>query len=150
MKHAFLALFSLVVVSHALEDDSKYRADLDATRERLQTLEVERNDYRKLEPQLAPTQEAERLRLIGKLLEEDPVWSISQQLQADISALVKKRDETPQERALHEDLKDLLAITVGVQERTSTREQAEAYAILLRQYIARRDVAGASAWARSQ
>jgi hypothetical protein len=151
MKHTFFALLSsLSLAAHAVEHHSEYRADLEATRERLRVLDIERNDYRLEEPALAPAQEEERLRLLGKLLEEDPVWSISQQLQADISALITQAVQTPEERALHDDLKDLLAIAMGVEGRARTRKQAEADATVLRQFIARRDVAGAGAWARSQ
>ena len=47
-------------------------------------------------------------------------------------------------------LKDLLAYVSAFEERATTRAQAEQFATALRQFVVRRDVAGASTWAKSQ
>ena len=81
---------------------------------------------------------------------DDPVWALAQQIQADITALVAVHPQTPADAAIIESLKDLLALTSGFMERAATREQAEQFATALRQFVLRRDIAGASAWAKTQ
>jgi hypothetical protein len=148
----FIALASQTPVQ---AEDSKYQAELRQARERLQPLEIERADYRKItqeerRPKLAPAQEAERYRLLGQLLNDDPVWAVAQQIQADLSALVAVIPRPLADAAIVDDLKDLLAITSGLEDRATTQAQAEEFATALRQFLARRDVTGARAWARAQ
>jgi hypothetical protein len=144
----FFLFFSFLPLAWA--EDSPYLAALKATHERFRILDAERNDYRRLKPELPPAKEEERLRLLGQLLTDDPVWELSQQIQADITALVAVRPQTPADVAIIESLKDLLACVAGFDERATTRAQAEQFATALRQFVALRDVAGASAWAKLQ
>lgn len=150
MKSAILSLLFTALLVQASAEDSTYRATLESAHERYHVLDAERNDYRKPKPGLPAAQEEEYLRLLGQLSIDDPVWVITQQMQADIHALVAVRSRTPAESTVLEDLKDLLAITSGVEKRATTRQEAETLATSLRQFIARRDVAGARTWARSQ
>ncbi|MHA3775426.1 hypothetical protein ACXR0O_28230 [Verrucomicrobiota bacterium sgz303538] len=91
-------------------------------------------------------QEEEYLRLVGQLLIYDPVWALTEQIQADIDALLAVRSRTPADKAALEDLKDFLAITSGI-EPAATRKEAEEITTTLRQFLARRDGRGALAWA---
>jgi len=52
--------------------------------------------------------------------------------------------------ALIETLKNLLAVVSGLDDRASTRAQAEEHATLLRQFVARRDYDGAVRWAETK
>ncbi len=137
---------ALLLQAHAVE--SPYRAALKTAHERYRQLDAERNDYRKTEPGLPAEKEAEYHRVLGQLLIDDPVWALTEQIQADIDALVTMRSRTPADTAVLEDLKDFLAIMSGLQERATTRKEAEQIATTLRQFIARRDAAGALAWAK--
>ena len=150
MKRAFLIFVFSSLVLHAGGDEPTYLPGLKATHERLRVLEAERHDYRKPKPGLPPAEEEERLRLLGQLLTDDPVWILAQQIQADISALVALRPQSPADVATIDALKELLAITAGFEERATTRAQAEQFAVSLRQFVARRNAAGAKAWATSQ
>ena len=150
MKRAVLSFLFVALLLQAHADDSPYRISLTSSHERYRVLNAERNDYRKPKPGLPPAQEDERLRLLGQLLTEDPVWALQQQLQADIDALLAVHPQTPADAAILSSLKDLLAITSLVEDRPTTRAQAEQFAIALRQFIARRDVDGAHNWAKVQ
>ena len=108
------------------------------------------HDFRKIKLELPPTQREERLRLLGQLVTDDPVWVLAEQIHSDIAALVAIRSRTAADDAIPDSLKDFLAITSGFQERATTRKQAELFSTALRQFIARRDAARASAWAQSQ
>ena len=149
MKRALFSFLFLALAARLSADEPTYRASLDSMHERFRTLEVERNDYRKVKPGLPPDREAERLRLLGQLVNDDPVWALAEQIQADLTALAAVRPQTPADLAIMENLKDFLAITIGCEERATTYAQAQDIANLLRQFIARRDVNGASTWARS-
>lgn len=150
MKRSILLFLLLALASHMQAEDSAYRAGLNAAHERLRDLEIERCDYRKTTTGLPTAKEEERLRLLGQVLDDDPVWVLLNQIQADISALVAIRQRTTTDDALVESLKDFLVIVSGFGERATTRPQAEMFATTLRQFIARRDVTGASTWAKSQ
>jgi hypothetical protein len=150
MKQTGLYLVFAALAAQVRADDSTYRTAMNLAHERLRILNVERNDYRKREPGLPPEQETERLRLLGQLQTDDPIWALGQQIQADITALADARSQTAADAAIIENLKDLLAITSSFEDRATTRAQAEAFATALRQFVARRDVAGAGTWAKSQ
>ena len=99
---------------------------------------------------MPPAKEEEYLRLLGKLLTDDPVWALARQIQADIDALSALPARTPADGAIMVSLKDLLAYVSGFLQRATTRAQAEQFATALRQFVVHRDVAGASTWADSQ
>lgn len=149
MKHTVLSFLFVALLLPAHAADSPYRAGIQTVRERYQVLDAERNDYRKSEPALPAPKEDEYLRLLGQLSIDDPVWALTKQIQADIDALVAVRSRTPADNAALENLKDFLAITSTVEGRATTRKEAEMSATTLRQFIARRDVAGARTWAKS-
>jgi len=152
MNRAFhIFLFSVAVIQ-ASADESAYLPSIKATHKRLSFLEAERRDWRywrKPEPVLPAAQEQERLRLLGQLLTDDPVWTLAQQVQADIWALVALQPRSPADGTAIDALKELLAIIGGFEERATTRTQAEQFATTLRQFVARRDVTGAHTWAKS-
>jgi len=150
MKRTLLSLLFVTLLPQVEAADPPYLASLKVTRERFGFLEAHRNDYRKPKPELPPTQEEERLRLLGQLLTDDPIWALQNQVQADIDALAVLRPRTPADDTILEALKDILAITGGFDERATTRTEAEKFATALRQFAARRDAVGASAWAKSQ
>ena len=156
MKTAILSFLLMTVASLAHAQDRGYQTSLAQLNERLQTLEVERADYRKaapgsLHPKLSPAQAVERYSLLGQLFSEDPIWALSQQLQANIEALADPlKPGIPEEnRAVLEADKDFLALSVSFDGRAITHAQAVAFAVTLRQFIARRDVSGARIWASS-
>ena len=145
----------IAFVLHAEAQDSAYQTSLQQLRERLEELQIQRADYRKIRPddrspKLPPAQEAERYSLLGQLFSDDPIWALQQQLQADIDALAdaSKPEVRAANRAVLEDLKDLGALISAFEGRVPTREQADAMVAALRQFIARRDVDGARAWAK--
>lgn len=150
MKHAIVALLFVMLLLRAQADDTPYRAAVKSAHKRYEVLSRERVDYRKTKPGLPAPQEEEYLRLLGQLSVDDPVWALAQQIQADIDALVAVRSRTPADDAILDNLKDLLAITASVEDRANTREEAERIATVLRQFIIRRDVAGARAWVKSR
>ena len=150
MKQTLLAFLLVVLLPQVQADESAYLGALKVAHERFRVLESERNDYRKARTGLPPAQEAERLHLLGQLLTDDPLWALSQQIQADISALSALPALTPADGALMETLKDLLVYVSGFEERATTLAQAEQFASMLRQFVVRRDAAGARKWARSQ
>ena len=150
MKQAALSFLFVALALRLQADDSPYQTGLRDVHERFRVLEVERNDYRKPKPELAPAKEEERQRLLGQLLTDDPVWTLAEEIQADIAALTAIRTRTPDDDAILDSLKDLLAIASSLEERATTHDQAKAFATALRQFVARRDAAGASAWARAQ
>src|SRR5688572_24116759 len=104
MKQAILFFLFFSLLPQAPAEDSPFLAALKVTHERFRILETERSDYRKPKPGLPPAQEEERLRLLGQLLTDDPVWALAQQIQADISALVAVRPQTPADAAIIESL----------------------------------------------
>lgn len=146
MKHTLLFVVFVTLFLQARAEDTQYRATLKSAHERYHVLDAERNDYRKAKPGLPADQEDEYRRVVGQLLLEDPVWALTQQIQADIDALLALRSRTPADNAALENLKDFLAIISGLKPAT-TRKEAEQFATTLRQFIARRDAAGALAWA---
>lgn len=150
MKPTILTSILVAFVLQAHAEELPYQTALNAARERLNTLNAEMHDYRKVKPELPPAQQEERLRLLGQLVADDPIWILSEQLQADISALAAIRSRTPADDATLDSLKDLLAITGGLQDRATSQKQAQQLATALRQFIARRDATGASTWAKSQ
>lgn len=150
MKPILLASLLVAFALQSRAEDTTYQTTLRIARERFNTLNTQMHDYRKVKPELAPAQHEERLRLLGQLVDQDPFWMLSEQLQADISALAGIPSRTPTDEELLGDLKDLLAITCGIQDRATTRKQAEEFATALRQFIVRRDVTGANTWAKSK
>lgn len=149
-KRTILPLLFAISVHQSQAGDSAYRTALNAAHERYRALEMQLHDFRKIKPELPPTQREERLRLLGQLVTDDPVWVLAEQIHSDIAALVAIRSRTAADDAILDSLKDFLAITSGFQERATARKQAELFSTALRQFIARRDAAGASAWAQSQ
>jgi hypothetical protein len=81
---------------------------------------------------------------------DDPLWALAQQIQADVQAIVAVASPTKADGESIENLKNFLVITSIVEGRPTTREEAELSATTLRQFITRRDVAGARAWAKLQ
>ena len=149
MKPTILCLFLLLTVSHLRAGDSSYRENLLKLRDRCSELETEASDYRKPEPKLSPEKEEEMFRLHGQLLREDPVGMLQDQIYADIRALDAVRTKTSADAALIDTLKDLLASVSGVADQAATRAQAEEHATTLRQFVARRDVAGIRVWSEA-
>jgi len=150
MKPTILTSFLIAFALQSHAEDPTYRTALKFARERFNTLDAEMHDYRKVKPELPPAQQEERLRLLGQLVADDPIWMLSEQLKADISALAAIRSRTPTDDAILDILKEFLAIISGIQDRATTRKQAEQFATALRQFIARRDATGAITWANSQ
>lgn len=144
-KRTILPLLFAISVHQSQAEDSAYRTALNAAHERYRALEMQLHDFRKIKPELPPTQREERLRLLGQLVTDDPVWVLAERIHSDIAALVAIRSRTAADDAILDSLKDFLAITSGFQERATTHKQAELFATALRQFIARRDAAGASA-----
>jgi hypothetical protein len=140
----------IVSLSQVQAGEFDYRTKVDSTRERFESLDLAFNDYRKNQRGLPPQEEEERLRLFGRLLNEDPVWGVALQLRADIDAITSISPQAPADRELLERLKDLLAITCEMDGRAHSRQEAETYAKSLRQFIARRDVDGARLWVKSR
>src|SRR4051794_40353205 len=116
----FIAILTLSASLKARASD--YRSALEVVHEQFYALEIERYDYRKPIPHLSPLKEEERFKLLGRLLSEDPVWSLTRELQADIDTLVSTGQNTQEERNLLEKLKDLLAISSSFLARSETRE----------------------------
>jgi hypothetical protein len=150
MKTNTLIAILVIGILPAQADESDYRTNVKATRERFQSLDLAYNDYRKSKPGLPHDQEEERLRLFGKLVTDDPVWALIVQIQADIDAVNAISPQSPADRVLLENLKDILSITSALDGRATTQLQAENWATGLRQFIARRDVRGAQVWAESR
>ncbi len=150
MKLAVLIFLLSAVVLHASADEPTYLPTIKAAHERLRVLEAERQDYRKSRPLLPAGKEEERLHLLGQLFGNDPVWVLSQQVQADISAISSLNPQLPADIATVDALKELLAIISGFEERATTDAQAEQFATALRQFVVRRDLPGAQTWAKSQ
>lgn len=138
----------LFLAAHA--EDSPYRQTIQSVRDRFRALDVERRDYRKPKPSLPPDKEQERLRLLGQLVSDDPVWVLSQQLQADIDVLVARKPQTETDAKICDSLKDLLAIVTSYEERATTPEKARLFADTMRHFTAIRDAEAAHAWAKSQ
>jgi hypothetical protein len=149
MKPTILLLLLLATVPDGLAQDAGYRANLQSLHDRFAALEMVRHDYLKPQPRLSPEQEQERLRLHGQLVRDDPVWVLYEQLDADIKALEAARTKTDSDTGLINTLKNLLATVTGVLDQPTTRAQADEYATALRQFVARRDEAGATAWSKS-
>ena len=149
MKQMLLCFVFAGVAFRAPGQESAYQSALKPIRTQVHLLEAERNDYRKTKPGLPPAQEEERVRLIGRLFVDDPIWVILQELQADVHALGELSQRTPADNRTLEDLKDLLAITSGLEDRAIDRKQAEEFATTLRRLIARRDVDGARKWSKN-
>jgi hypothetical protein len=146
VKLTVVALLLVAYASAALADEPSYRATIDAAHRRLNDLN------RKLmrEHGLPPNEETERFALIGRLTTEDPVWALSRQIPADISALGSGRTPTAEEATEITDLHELQAIVDEFSRRATTLSEARAFASILRQFVVRRDVDGAKAWARAQ
>jgi hypothetical protein len=146
MKTKLIILALYLAASFAVAADIDYRAALKRAHDRLNYLETERRDYRKPRPELPQDLERERLQLIGQLTEDDPLWVLSRDLEADIDAFAVAPDRTPADTATLDQLKDLLAIIAGVVDVPTSRDQATRFSAALRTFILRRDVSGAIAW----
>src|SRR4051794_1759059 len=95
MKPAILFFLFISLFSQAWAEDSAYLTALKAAHERFRILDIQRNDYRKLKPELPAAEEEERFRLLGQLLTDDPVWALAQQVDADITTLAAVSAKTP-------------------------------------------------------
>ena len=149
MKPTILSLLLLLIVPHLRAEDSGYREGLEKLRHRCSQLETEASDYRQPELRLSPEKLQELNQLQGQLLREDPVGTLGDQILADIRALETLRTRTAADTELIENLKDLLAHVSGVADQATTRAQADELASTLRQFVARRDLAGLKAWAKT-
>lgn len=155
MRTIILLCIGIAFVWPSRAEDTEYQSSLRKARERLEVLEMQRNDYRRikpggLRPQLLPAEEAERDRLLGQLLNDDPIWGLTRRLEVDLDALTIFRREVPAGNSMAvEDLKELLVLTNRFEGQATTHAEAEKIATALRQFIILRDVAGAKTWARN-
>lgn len=150
MQRIILVLLFIACASRTFADDTDYQRALRAAHARLEAFNARRYDPRKSKPQLTATEEQERLRLLGQLITDDPVWALAQQVTDDFATLMSGGAKTPADQATAESLKTLLLIATSFQERATTRAEAEVFATILRQFVVRRDVVGATAWAKAQ
>jgi hypothetical protein len=140
-------LFAIVLVactSLVLCDEPSYREKIHAVHQKLSDLEAKnlRNNG------LSPAEQKERFTLVGELTDEDPVWALYHNMIEDLQALGSGR--TPEEAAEVTDLRELLPIVAEFSQRATTLPEARAFASILRQFVVRRDVDGAKAWAKAQ
>ena len=149
MKEFLILLLSTALAVHALADETPYRKGLNTAHQRLRVLEAQREDARKAKAEFPQAANEERIRLVEKLLKDDPVWGLARQIEADLHALVGLRQKNAKESAMIGELKEFLAVISAVLQRANTREEAEALATTLRQFVARHDPGGAVEWAKS-
>ena len=143
-------LLLLVMTNAVLAEETEYQAKIRRLHQQLQTLDVERTDYRKAKPGLPPGKEAERERLAGQLLIESPMWKLAEQVEADLQALsdVPTGKRSGSHDRVMDELKEFLVIIHNAMDVPDTEKQADEYATALRQLISMRDLDGANAWAR--
>jgi hypothetical protein len=146
MKLAGVALLLIFCSLAAASDEVSYRATIDAAHRRLGELDKKRGR----DHALPPAEETERYALIGRLMTEDPVWALHVDMIAEMAALGSGKPLTPEEATEMEDLRELWGITGEFVQRATTLPEAKAFASILRQFIVRRDVDGARAWAKAQ
>lgn len=146
MKPIILCLSLFLTAPYLRAEDSSYRQSLEKLRHRCSELQIEESDYRKPKPSLTPEKEQELFRLQGQLLRDDPVAALSSQIDADWRALDALKTKTAADTALIETLKNLQAEVDAATDAATTRAQAVEHATALRQFVARRDVAGIKVW----
>ena len=144
MTRATLALL-LVFVSQAYAQDTSYRQSIEAAKQRLSALE-EQQRHR----ELTPAEQKERFAALGELMETDPVWALHREVIADAAAFSSGNPLRPQDRTTLEELKQFVLLTGQIEQRATTPAEAKAFAWILREFIVRHDLKGATAWANAQ
>ena len=127
VKVAFITLLGMAWLHLAFSGEASYQAEIIATRNRYLDL----GNRKAMGESLTPAEDKERLCLLGELTEGAPVWVLTHGIIADIQALEGSgKDLTNEERATADKLSQLLLIAL--------------------QFVVRRDVDGARAWAKTQ
>ena len=126
-------------------DEPSYQADVHATLGRYLALENRKQTGRTL----PPAEEEERRCLLGRLIDQDPLWALNRELTAEALAL-QQATVKPQEQAQIQKLFEFVQITMEFEHRATTLAEAKSFAQLLRQFIARQDLEGAKAWLKAQ
>jgi len=117
-------------------------------------LELERLDYRKPENnRLTPDQEKERRRLLTQLTSAYPLWALSRQIDEEIdkeprAGTIFAPVETPSLHVLKQ-LRDLV-LDVSSGPRATNHEEEMRLAESLRGFVVRRDLEGATKWAKQR
>jgi hypothetical protein len=143
-KLAALALPLLVALRLTFAGDASFHDEINAIRNRYHAL----NNREVMGESLSASEEEERQCILGKLTDQDPVTALTRELIAEHSVL--KDSKKPEERAVADKLLSLMQITTSFEGRATTLSEAKSFASILGQFVARRDVEGAKAWANAQ
>ena len=127
-----------------LADDSSFHDKINDVRRRYLELENRKSQG----GELSASEEKERQCLLGQMIDEDPVTALYRQTVAEWQAF--GGSSKPEDRAIAEKLLGLVQITLHFQGRATTLPEAKSIATILGQYVARRDLEGARAWAKAQ
>jgi hypothetical protein len=138
-----LVVIVIALPSVGLANDPSYHDEITAVTNRYVALA----NRKALGGILSPAEDKERQCLLGQLIEQNPVWALTNEIVADAQALKQGK---PEERAAANKLLELAAITGGFQLRATTLAEAESFASILREFVVRRDVEGAREWAKAQ
>lgn len=147
MKAAALLLVVIAFSTTLFGQESSYRNELKSAHARLRALEEQRNEFRRNKRDVPADLDKARFLLLGQLQSNDPLWVLTRQIETDIAAIAALPQQTPEDETALSTLKDFLAVISGLGEAASLSE-AETLATTLRQFAARRDGAGAVAWAK--
>jgi len=138
-------LLLIVFTSPGFADPSPYRQSIEAAKQTFSFLQQQR-----LTRELTPAEEKEFFAALGELTADDPVWALQRELGADFGVLHSAGSQKPQDLAAMDELKVFMAITVDVEQRATTLAEARAFGQILREFVVRHDVKGATAWAKAQ
>ena len=146
MKYLLFALILIVLTQAAIAEEQSYRDNVDTAQRRYLELE----NRLQFGHSLTPAEEVERYTALGRLIIDNPVWALTRDVTLDYQALRSGKPRTAEVTATAEKLLQLLQITSSLEHRATTLPEANAFASILREFVARRDVDGARAWAKVQ
>jgi hypothetical protein len=143
MKFTSHVLSLLLSLRLTFADDSSFQHEINTIRAHYIALE----NRKSMGKTLSASEEKERQCLLGQRTDEDPVTAVYRQTVAEWQAL--GGSSKAEDRALVEKLLSLVQITLHFQGRATTLPEAKSFATILSQFVARRDVEGARAWAKT-
>jgi len=144
VKSALVLLLLVTSAWNALCDEPSYQTEITAIRNRYLAL----GNRKALGSSLSAAEEKERQCLLGQLIDQDPLYALTREIVHEAQAL-QLGSGKPEEDAMAKKLFEFTQITTQFEFLATTLPEAQSFSLVLRRFVAHRDLDGARAWAKA-
>lgn len=144
MNHITLisVLLSFGFATLCLAEERNYQEQILDLQDKFIRLDLEKHDMQESHRKLPPEQENERHRLMGALLELDPMNVLMKQLEDEILALISLEEMSETDLILLEQRKQFLALTASLTSQCESLDEAHDLVKRIRVLMLRGDIKG--------